>query len=176
MPHLVETIPTPAISNGLSPAGDGPAVPDDDGNRNSRRRSGGPRWDGRAARWAVRGWRWISRDPAAWVLLWHGSANGAGHRPDNGSAQCHLGIFAISATLRRRSAHGRDYRRVGFDCGLSDSPFHDRPRPACLAALLRCFSHHHCRDGSLLDVARWYEGWERAEASLGLGNSRGGRW
>jgi len=48
-------VPTPAISYGLSPAGDGPAVPDDDGNRNSRRRSSGPRWDGRAARWAVRG-------------------------------------------------------------------------------------------------------------------------
>src|ERR1700731_3787659 len=69
-----------------------------------------------------------------------------------------LGIFAISATLRRRSAHGRDYRRVGFDCGLSDSPFGHRPRPACLAALLRCLSRYHCRDRCLSDVARRCEG------------------
>jgi len=32
-----------------------------------------------------------------------------------GGAQCRVGIFALSATLRRRSAHGRDHRRVGFD-------------------------------------------------------------
>src|ERR1700751_3979160 len=152
------------------------SLPDDDRNRNSPRRSSGPRWHGGSARWAIRGWRWISRAPAAWVLLWHGSANGAGHRPDNGSAQCPLGIFAISATLRRRSAHGCGHRRVGFDCGLSDSPFHYWPRPSRPAARLRCLSRHHCRDGRLSDVARWCEGWERAEASLGLGNSRGGRW
>ena len=34
-----EALPIPAISYGLSPAGDGPAVPDDDSNRNSRHRS-----------------------------------------------------------------------------------------------------------------------------------------
>src|SRR5438874_10075311 len=137
MPHLVETIPTAATSNGLSPSRDSPAVSsDDDRNRNSRRRSSGPRWVGRAARWTVRGWRWISRDPAAWVLLWHGSANSAGYRPGDGGAQCPLGIFAISATLRRRSAHGRGHRRVGFDCDLPDSPFRDLTRPACLPALL----------------------------------------
>jgi len=32
-----------------------------------------------------------------------------------------VGIFALSATLWHRSAHGRDHRRVGSDCDLSDA-------------------------------------------------------
>src|SRR6516164_9281576 len=92
-----------------------------DRDRNSRRRRSGSRWDGRSAWRAVWGRRWLSRDPAAGVFLWHGSANGAGHRLDNGGAQCRVGIFALSATLWHRSAHGRDHRRVGSDCDLSDA-------------------------------------------------------
>jgi len=51
--------------------------------------------------------------------------------------KCSVGIFALSATLRRRCAHGGDHRRIGFDCDLSDSPFGNRPRPACPTARLR---------------------------------------
>src|SRR6516225_3059753 len=97
-----------------------------DSDGNSRRRRSGPGWDGRSARGTVWGRRWLSRNPPVGVLLWHGSANGAGHRPNNGGAQCSVGIYALSATLRRRSANGRYHRRVGFDCDLYDSAFGDR--------------------------------------------------
>ena len=86
-----------------------------DSDSNSRRRRSGPRWDCRSTWRAVWGRRWLSRDPPVGVFLRHGSANRAGHRPDNGGTECRVGIFALSATLRRRSAHGRDHRRVGFD-------------------------------------------------------------
>jgi hypothetical protein len=67
--------------------------------------------------------------PPVGVFLWHGSANRAGHRPDNGGTECRVGIFALSATLRRRSAHGGHHPRVGFDCNLSGGPFGDLSRP-----------------------------------------------
>src|ERR1700747_3654697 len=86
-------------------------------------------------------------------------------------------------------AFSRYRRRFGIDLRMAatiavsaliatypTAPFGDQSRPACPAARLPCLSRRHCRDGRLSDVARWCEGWERAEASLGLGNSRGGHW
>src|ERR1700752_2001709 len=74
-----------------------------DSDGNSRRRRSGPGWDSRSARGTVWGRRWLPRDPSVGIFLWHGSANRAGHGPDNGGAQCRVGIFALSATLRHGS-------------------------------------------------------------------------
>jgi len=143
-----------------------------DSDSNSRRRRSGPRWDCRSTWRAVWGRRWLSRDPPVGVFLRHGSANRAGHRPDNGGTECRVDIFALSATLRRRSAHGGDHRRVGFGCNLSGGPFGDWSRPACPTACLRPLSRHDCRDRRLPHVAWCCEGWRRADASLGLDNGR----
>jgi hypothetical protein len=82
----------------------------------------------------------------------------AGYRPDNGGAERPLSIFAISATLRHRSADGGDHRRVSLDCNLSDSAFGDRPRPARLAACFRCFSRDDRCNRRLPHMARCWQG------------------
>ena len=81
-------------------------------------------------------------------------------------------------------AFSRYRRRFGVDLrmaatiagsaliGLSNSPFGDWPRPACPTARLRSLSRHDCRDRRLPHVARRVEGWSRADASLGVDNSR----
>jgi hypothetical protein len=67
MPRLVETIPTPAISNGLSPTGGGPAVSLTVIATAIHVVAAAGLGGMAGLLGAIRGWRWISRDPAAWV-------------------------------------------------------------------------------------------------------------
>jgi hypothetical protein len=55
--------------------------------------------------------RSLSAPPS--ILLWHGSANRAGHRPDNGSAQCPLGIFQTIEAIQRRFFEVAPYAYAG---------------------------------------------------------------
>jgi hypothetical protein len=82
------------------------------------------------------------------------------------------GHFALSATLWRRSAHGSDHCRVGFDCDLSDSPFGDWPRSACPKALPSLFFSPPSRDRRLPYAAWCCEGWSKGNTGLGLDNGR----
>ena len=62
-----------------------------------------------------RGRRWLSCDLLLGFFYGMDQQTAQGTVLIMGGAQCRVGIFALSATLRRRSAHGRDHRRVGFD-------------------------------------------------------------
>ena len=61
-----------------------------------------------------RGRRWLSCDLLLGFFYGMDQQTAQGTVLIMGGAQCRVGIFALSATLRRRSAHGGDHRRVGF--------------------------------------------------------------